>query len=778
MDTINENTQAVVCFCIVCKRLTLGDISVNIVKRDGKIVSFDRMKIENAVFKTCSTLGFESSPELSRIPAIVENHLLKSGVKQIEIEKIQDLVEKEIMHINEDIAKEYILYRNKRNRIRRSNVYHQIDEMIQAKKNDLTNENGNMNTETPSGMISKVGFESSKEFALESLLNHQDRVAHERKDMHIHDLDFYLTKSLTCIQTDLGKVFKNGFETVNGGVRAPKRISTAVGLTAISIQTSQNEMHGGQSIHAFDFHMAPYVTMSFKEHYKEGGEFLDQDVSESGYDNIEEYVVKSLDGLNGLERVHQYAMNKTVKETKQSMEGLIHDLNIMNSRSGNQVPFSSINFGTDITAEGRLVIKSFLEAVQNGVGNERKTAIFPISIFKVKTGINRRVGDKNHDLFMFAQEVTSERFFPNFLNLDTPFNQSEKWDINDPNRWYHEPSTMGCRTRVFENRFADNSSVGRGNASFTSVNIVRLALKSLAEGTELKDRMDFFYKELDNILESAAKQLMNRWDWQKTALARQFPYVMKYIAEHNNNIQGNDNVEDVIKHFSLSIGFIGLAETLVALTSTVDTEGNYVKGKHHGEDDGVQTLGLEIITHMNKKCKEFAERFDKNFGLVATPAEGLSHSFTDSDKKLFGTVEGVTDREYYTNSNHVPVYYKCSVFHKAKVEAKYHPLTPAGHIFYIEMDGNPLDNLKAVNKAVDYMLDINIGYVSINHFDNSCLDCGSHFFDRQPEACPKCGSKNIDITERITGYLVGTLDKWNRGKFAEQRDRVSHNFGN
>ncbi len=748
---------------------------MNVVKRDGKIVSFDGTKIENAVLKTCMTLGVELNPELAKIPGIVENHLLKSSIKQIEIEKIQDLVEKEIMRINEDIAKEYILYRNKRNRIRRSRVYHQIDEMIQAKKNDLTNENGNMNTETPSGMISKVGFESAKEFALESLLSHEDRMSHEKKDLHIHDLDFYLTKSLTCIQTDLGKVFKNGFDTVNGGVRSPKRISSAVGLTAISIQTSQNEMHGGQSIHAFDFNLAPYVLMSFREYYREALQFLGEEPSEPA--QIEEYTERELQGLEGSERIFQHAINKTVKETRQAMEGLIHDLNIMNSRSGNQVPFSSINFGTDTSPEGRLVIRSFLEAVKNGVGNEHRTAIFPISIFKVKSGVNRQEGDRNHDLFLLAQEVTAERFFPNFINLDAPFNQSEKWDANDPDRWFYEPSTMGCRTRVYENRFADNSSVGRGNASFTSINIVRIALKSLKESDTLQGRLDYFYRELDRVLETAADQLINRFNWQKTAQARQFPYVMKFLAQHNEGITGHDKVEDIIKHFSLSIGFIGLAEALVALTSTKDADGNYLKGKHHGEDETVQNLGLEIVSYMNNKCKEFSEQYDKNFGLLATPAEGLSHTFTDSDRRVFGIVPGVTDREYYTNSNHVPVYYKCSVFHKAKVEAKYHALTPAGHIFYIEMDGNPADNLAAVKKALDYMLDINIGYVSINHFDNSCLDCGLHFYNRQPEECPKCGSTEIDITERITGYLVGTLDKWNRGKLAEQRDRVSHSFG-
>lgn len=750
---------------------------MNVVKRDGKIVSFDRTKIDNAVLKTCKGLGIDSNSELAQIPSIVENHLLNSNIKQIEIENIQDLVEKEIMHINEDIAKEYILYRNKRNRIRRSRVYHQIDEMIQAKKNDLTNENGNMNTETPSGMISKVGFESAKEFSLESLLSHEDRVAHEKKDLHIHDLDFYLTKSLTCIQTDLGKVFKNGFDTVNGGVRSPKRISTAVGLTAISIQTSQNEMHGGQSIHAFDFNLAPYVFMSFKEYYREAAQFLGEDVSVSESIQVDEYAAEGMEGLKGEERVFQYAVNRTVKETRQAMEGLIHDLNIMNSRSGNQVPFSSINLGTDTSPEGRLVIRSFLEAVKNGVGNDHKTAIFPISIFKVKTGVNRKEGDKNYDLFLLAQEVTAERFFPNFVNLDAPFNQSENWDINDPERWFYEPSTMGCRTRVYENRFADNSSVGRGNASFTSINIVRIALKSLKVSDGLQGRLDFFYKELDKVLESAARQLVNRFNWQKTAQARQFPYVMKYLAQHNEGISGDDMVEDVIKHFSLSIGFIGLAEALVALTSTKDSDDNFLKGKHHGEDETVQELGLEIVSFMNKKCKEFSERYDKNFGLLATPAEGLSHTFTDSDRRMFGIVPGVTDREYYTNSNHVPVYYKCSVFKKAKIEAKYHALTPAGHIFYIEMDGNPADNLAAVKKALDYMLDLNIGYVSINHFDNCCLDCGIHFYDRQPEKCPKCGSTDIDVIERITGYLVGTLDKWNRGKHAEQRDRVSHSFG-
>ncbi len=749
---------------------------MQVIKRDGKIVNFDRTKIENAVLKACRTVGRKSCDSILSIAAKVENNLLKNDSENIEIEKIQDLVEKELMHIDEDVAKEYILYRNKRNRIRRNNIYKQIDEMIQAKKNDLTNENGNMNSETPSGMISKVGFESAKEFALDSLLSYDNRMAHERKEIHIHDLDFYLTKSLTCIQTDLSKAFKNGFNTVNGGVRPPKRISTAAGLAAISIQTSQNEMHGGQSIHAFDFYMAPYVKMSFEEHFKEAHRFfMDKEVEEVNLE-ITDYEEKELDGLEGLSRVKQYAINQTVRETKQAMEGLIHDLNIMNSRSGNQVPFSSINFGTDTSAEGRIVIRAFLDAVNNGVGNERKTAIFPISIFKVKKGINRLESDRNYDLFMYAQEVTSRRFFPNFINLDAPFNQNEKWDINDPRRWYYEPSTMGCRTRVYENRFADNSSVGRGNASFTSVNIVRIAIKAMKNYANFGERKEFFYKELDRVMDLAASQLVDRWNWQKTAVAKQFPYVMKYLAEFNDGVEPNTKVEDIIKHFSLSIGFIGLAECLVALTSTKDDNENYVKGTHHGENEDSQKLGLEIVEYMDKKCKDYADKFDLNFGLLATPAEGLSHKFTDADKRIFGTIEGVTDREYYTNSNHVPVYYKCSVLKKAEVEAPYHALTSAGHIFYVEMDGNPLDNLKAVNRAIDYMLDLNIGYVSINHFDNYCLDCGAHFYDRQPSECPICGSTELDITERITGYLVGTLDKWNRGKHAEQRDRVSHDI--
>ncbi len=746
-------------------------------KRDGKVANFDRTKIENAVLKACRTVGRKSCDNILSIATKVENNLLKNNSEDIEIEKIQDLVEKELMHIDEEVAKEYILYRNKRNRIRRNNIYKQIDEMIQAKKNDLTNENGNMNSETPSGMISKVGFESAKEFALDSLLSYDNRMAHERKDIHIHDLDFYLTKSLTCIQTDLSKAFKNGFNTVNGGVRPPKRISTAAGLAAISIQTSQNEMHGGQSIHAFDFYMAPYVKMSFEEHYREAYKFfMDQEVEVVNIEDIIDYEEKELASLEGLERVKQYAINQTVRETKQAMEGLIHDLNIMNSRSGNQVPFSSINFGTDTSAEGRVVIKAFLDAVNNGVGNEKETAIFPISIFKVKKGINRLESDRNYDLFMYAQEVTSRRFFPNFINLDAPFNQNEKWDINDPRRWYYEPSTMGCRTRVYENKFGDNSSVGRGNASFTSVNIVRIAIKAMNEYVNFGERKEFFYKELERIMDLAASQLVDRWNWQKTAVAKQFPYVMKYLAEYNDGVEPGTKVEDIIKHFSLSIGFIGLAECLVALTSTKDENGNYLKGTHHGEDEESQKLGLEIVEYMNKKCSTYADKFDLNFGLLATPAEGLSHKFTDADKRSFGEIEGVTDREYYTNSNHVPVYYKCSVLKKAEVEAPYHALTSAGHIFYVEMDGNPLDNLKAVNRAIDYMLDLNIGYVSINHFDNYCLDCGTHFYDRQPSECPSCGSEELDITERITGYLVGTLDKWNRGKHAEQRDRVSHDI--
>lgn len=748
---------------------------MQVIKRDGKVVNFDKVKIENAVLKTCNSLGTQFDEHIiTGISSKIENYLLKKNNSQIEIEKIQDLVEKELMHLDEELAKSYILYRNKRNRIRRNKIYKQIDEMIQAKKNDLTNENGNMNSETPSGMISKVGFESSKEFALDSLLTLENRIAHEKKDIHIHDLDFYLTKSLTCIQTDLTKPFTNGFNTINGGVRSPKRISTAAGLAAISIQTSQNEMHGGQSIHAFDFAMAPYVRMSFESHYKEAYKFFNNENLDTVDISVEEYEIKDISSLEGVERIKQYAVNQTVKETKQAMEGLIHDLNIMNSRSGNQVPFSSINFGTDFSPEGRCVIKTFLEAVENGVGNEHKTAIFPISIFKVKSGINRKPEDKNYDLFKLAQRVTSKRFFPNFINLDTEFNQNPKWDINDPKRWYYEPSTMGCRTRVYENRHGENSSVGRGNASFTSINIVRIALKAMTKADSLEERKKLFFDGIDKIMNLTAKQLVERWEWQKTALAKQFPYVMKYLAEYNKGITPNEKVENIIKHFTLSIGFIGLAETLTALTSSKDENGNYIKGKHHGESDESQALGIEIVKYMYQKCKSFSEQYDLNFGLIATPAEGLSHKFTDSDKKIFGIYEGVTDREYYTNSNHVPVYYKCSVQHKAEVEAPYHALTPAGHIFYIEMDGNPLDNLRAVEKSIDYMLDLSIGYISINHFDNYCLDCGTHFFERQPKKCPVCGSENLDITERITGYLVGSLDKWNRGKLAEQRDRIAH----
>ncbi len=748
---------------------------MQVIKRDGKVVNFDRNKIENAVLK--AYYGMEKTFDEKNIHMVgskIENTLLKLNHKNIEIETIQDLVEKELMHIDEDLAKSYILYRNKRNRIRRNSIYNQIDEMIQAKKNDLTNENGNMNSETPSGMISKVGFESAKEFALDSLLSLESRISHEKKDIHIHDLDFYLTKSLTCIQTDLFKPFSGGFNTSNGGVRSPKRISTAAGLAAISIQTSQNEMHGGQSIHAFDFATAPYVRMSFESHYKDAYNFYFGKEINNIDIKIDEYEIKDLENFSDLDRVKQHAINQTVKETKQAMEGLIHDLNIMNSRSGNQVPFSSINFGTDISAEGRCVIKAFLEAVDNGVGNENKTAIFPISIFKVKSGINRNKEDKNYDLFKFAQKVTSRRFFPNFINLDTKYNTNEKWDINDPHRWYYEPSTMGCRTRVYENRHGEKSSVGRGNASFTSINIVRIGLKSMIKENSIESRKLYFFEELGKIMDITANQLIERWNWQKTALAKQFPYVMKYLAEYNNGIMANDKVENIIKHFTLSIGFIGLAETLVALTSTYDENGNYIKGKHHGECDESQKLGIEIVKFMHDKCKEFSDKFDLNFGLIATPAEGLSHKFTDSDKKIFGVFEGITDREYYTNSNHVPVYYKCSIQRKAEVEAPYHELTPAGHIFYVEMDGNPLDNLSAVEKAIDYMLDLNIGYVSINHFDNYCIDCGAHFYDRQPKSCPICSSENLEVTERITGYLVGTLDKWNRGKLAEQRDRVAH----
>lgn len=474
--------------------------------------------------------------------------------------------------------------------------------------------------------------------------------------LHIHDKDYYPTKSLTCVQHPLDKILEHGFIAGHGESRPAKRIETASIISCISLETAQNEMHGGQAIPAFDFYLAPFVRSSFIEEIKTLEKLSGEDLSDLYDVKIDDFLKKPLDGLNGRERYLQHAINETVSRVHQAMEAFIHNMNTIHSRGGNQVVFSSINYGTDTSAEGRCIIRELLQSTYEGVGNGA-TAIFPIQIWKKKRGVSYLPDDRNYDLYKFACKVTARRFFPNFVNLDATFNQHEKWDANDPKRYIYEVATMGCRTRVFENRFGEKTSVGRGNLSFSTINIVRLALECM-NIADYNERIETFFKHLDDVLEITARQLNDRFNFQKTALVKQFPLLMSRLWVNSENLKPEDSIESVINQGTLGIGFIGLAECLVALT-----------GKHHGESEESQKLGLKIVSYMRSRVDEFSNRYGHNFSVLATPAEGLSGKFTTRDAKAFGVIKGITDKIYYTNSNHVPVYYKCSPKHKAEIEA-------------------------------------------------------------------------------------------------------------
>ena len=636
-------------------------------------------------------------------------------------------------------------------------------EIINVKSNDITRENANMNADTPAGMMMKFSSETTKPFVDDYLLSEDVRDAVAHNYIHIHDKDYYPTKSLTCCQHPLDNILEHGFSAGHGSSRPAKRIETASVIACISLETAQNEMHGGQAIPAFDFYLAPYVRMSYVEEVKNLETLMGEDCSDLYESEINDYLKLPLDGLKGKERIKQHAINKTVARVHQAMEAFIHNMNTIHSRGGNQVVFSSINYGTDTSAEGRCVIRELLKSTYSGVGNG-ETAIFPIQIWKKKRGVNYLPQDKNYDLYELACKVTARRFFPNFLNLDATFNQSEDWKAEDPKRYVHEVATMGCRTRVFENHFGPKTSIGRGNISFTTINIVRLAIECM-EIKDKEERINSFFAKLDNVLDLTAKQLVERYNFQKTAYAKQFPMVMRSLWLGADKLKADDTIESVINQGTLSIGFIGLAECLKALL-----------GKHHGEDNEAQELGLKIVTYMRDRTNDFTKMYQHNFSVLATPAEGLSGKFTLKDRKEFGELEGITDRDYYTNSNHVPVYYKCSAKHKAEVEAPYHDLTRAGHIFYVEIDGDATHNPQVIMNVVDMMDHYNVGYGSVNHNRNRCMTCGFENADNTLETCPHCGGHHIDRLQRITGYLVGTTDRWNNGKLAELNDRVRHDI--
>ena len=641
-------------------------------KRDGRIVGYNEEKIKAAIRK--AMFQTEKGEDEALIQKITD-HISLKGREQMTVEEIQDMVELELMSSpRKEVAKKYIAYRDQRSIARRSKTKAMFLEIIEAKNTDITRENANMNADSPAGMMMKFASESTKPFVDDYLLSPAAREAVKENYLHIHDKDYYPTKSLTCVQHPLDHILNDGFMAGHGESRPAKRIETASVIACISMETAQNEMHGGQAIPAFDFYMAPFVRSSYKEELKYIEQMTGQDLSELYDAPVEDYVVRPLDGLAGILRARQHAINRTVGRVHQAMEAFIHNMNTIHSRGGNQVVFSSINYGTDTSAEGRCVIRELLESTYRGVGNGA-TAIFPIQIWKKKKGVSYLPGDPNYDLYCLACKVTARRFFPNFVNLDATFNQHEKWDINDPKRYIYEIATMGCRTRVFENRFGMKTSVGRGNLSFSTINIVKLAL----ECREIEDkdaRINAFFAKLDNILEVTAKQL----------------------------------------------------------------------------DD----------------------RYQHNYSVLATPAEGLAGRFTRGDRKKFGIIPGVTDKDYYTNSNHVPVYYHCSPRHKAEIEGPYHELTRGGHIFYVEIDGDATHNPEAIMNIVDLMDKYNIGYGSVNHNRNRCMHCGYEDATEGLEVCPKCGSTDIDTLQRITGYLVGTTERWNSGKLAELRDRVVH----
>ena len=733
---------------------------LTVIKRDGRIVGFNEEKIKAAIRKAMlSTEKGEDNDILCQI----SDRISYIGKEQMSVEEIQDLVEIELMKSErKDVAKNYISYREKRSIARRSKTRDIFLEIINAKSNDITRENANMNADTPAGMMMKFASETTKPFVDDYLLSSEVKEAVQNNYIHIHDKDYYPTKSLTCVQHPLNKILHEGLCAGHGESRPAKRIETASILGCISMETAQNEMHGGQAIPAFDFYLAPFVRKSYIEEIKKIEDLLGQKYPQLYDIEIEDYVKKDLDFLQDTERIKQQAINQTVIRVHQAMEAFIHNMNTIHSRGGNQVVFSSINYGTDTSAEGRCIIRELLLSTFQGVGNGG-TAIFPIQIWKKKRGVSYLPTDRNYDLYQLACQVSARRFFPNFLNLDAPFNTHEKWNINDPERYNYEVATMGCRTRVFENRFGEKTSIGRGNLSFTTINIVKLAL----ECREIKDketRINAFFAKLDSILDITALQLHERYNFQKTALAKQFPLLMSSLWIGCDNLNPNDTIESVINQGTLGIGFIGLAECLIALT-----------GKHHGEDENAQQLGLKIITYMRDRANEFCEKYQHNYSILATPAEGLSGRFTKKDKKEFGIIEGVTDKEYYTNSNHVPVYYKCNAKHKAEVEAPYHELTRGGHIFYVEIDGDATHNPESIMQIVDLMDKYNVGYGSINHNRNKCLNCGYENSEKEMKTCPNCGSTNIDKLQRITGYLVGTTDRWNSSKLAELNDRVTHN---
>ena len=778
----------------VCKSNTL-----KVIKRDGKRASFNEDKIGLAIKKGFDSLGDKYTPSDSslvykKVIEDINRDYLDS--KTIKIEDIQDLIEHNLRCLGYvDVLESFSSYREMRNKSRNLfiNRQHKLIKAIEAlslkdaSEEDSKRDNANVNGDTAMGTMLQYGSTISKEFSKSYFIKEEYSDMHDSGMIHIHDMDFLPMGTTTCCQIDLASLFEKGFSTGHGFLRTPNSIMSYAALAAIVIQSNQNDQHGGQSIPAFDYYMAPGVVKSFKKEFKtlvldylelmgydsflniKGIEKEISKIKEIHFsmDRFEKYFKGSGEVEKLFRKAHKKAIIKVEKLTYQAMESFIHNLNTMHSRAGAQVPFSSINFGTDTSFEGRMVIKNYLLATEAGLGNG-ETPIFPISIFKVKEGINYKETDPNYDLFKLACRVSAKRLFPNFSFIDAPFNKAyyKEGDINT------EIAYMGCRTRVMANVVDKEKEIvtGRGNLSFTSINLVRLGIKyGIVDGTRKHADMKGFYEELADTMDKVREQLLDRFEIQCKRHVYNFPFLLgQGIWIDSKNLKNKDNLKKVLKHGTLTEGFIGLAECLKALT-----------GAHHGESKKSQQLGLEIVKFMRDRCDMYAKEYKLNFSLIATPAEGLSGRFTAIDKSIYGVIEGVTDREYYTNSFHVPVYYETTIANKIRLEAPYHNLTNGGHISYIELDGDLTENVEAFMKVVCLMKESGIGYGAVNHPVDRDPVCG--FTGVIGDICPGCGRSEADGVKfdrirRITGYLVGTVDRFNNGKKAEEHDRVKHKF--
>ena len=799
----------------------MGQESIYILKRDGSQQPYDGEKIRSAVDKAFRAAGLiDEEGYALRIESLIQSELCHRNA-QVAVEEIQDRVEAELMNLAPQVAKKYIIYREWRTvqREKRTTLKRTMDGIVSIEKNDINLGNANMSAYTPSGQMMTFASEVTKDYAMKYLLSAPFARAHAAGDIHIHDLDYYPTKTATCVQYDLADLFERGFHTKNGSIRTPQNIQSYATLATIVFQTNQNEEHGGQAIPAFDFFMAPGVRKTFIRQLADRLLYAHSLLSGRSFSDEERKgFVEALRDLEpplahadaaaealaaGLERIGcqlpakavrlalEEAYQRTKRDTHQAMEGFVHNLNTMHSRGGNQVVFSSVNYGTDTSEEGRMVIRELLAATVEGLG-QGEVPIFPIQIFKVKEGVNYSEADyakaqadfagalagkytfetPNFDLLLLACKTTSHALFPNFLFLDTPFNQHELWRADDPKRYLHEIATMGCRTRVFENVCGPKTSVGRGNLSFTTMNLPRLAIEAsrraqrelpTAPVEQQQERARVLF--LESVREMATfigDQLHERYLYQRSALARQFPFMMgNDVWKGGAALAPQDEVGSVFDSGTLGIGFIGGHNAMMALY-----------GEGHGRSDRSWQTLYDAVQVINEVVREYKQKYHLNYSVLATPAEGLSGRFTRMDRKRYGIIPGVNDLDYYVNSFHVDVREEIGMHDKIRREAPFHAITLGGHISYIELDGEAKKNVSVILKLVKTMKDTGIGYGSINHPVDTCQDCGYRgiIYDK----CPVCASDRIARLRRITGYLTGSLESWNSAKQAEEHDRVKH----